>query len=159
MSIQIPLGSIVAYAASGESIPTGWLLCDGSLIDVARNPDLVTLIGKYLPDLRGRTLIGGGTSLNDSMQSDGTIPNFPVSGFELGTAGGECNHQLSITEVPSHVHDLVNGTFSEAGGGHDFSTPPGSTNKPTYDNPNSAASHNNMQPYYVVNYIICAVDA
>ncbi|MEG2048579.1 MAG: hypothetical protein RR100_17145, partial [Comamonas sp.] len=43
--------------------------------------------------------------------------------------------------------DLVNGTFSEAGGGHDFSTPPGSTNKPTYDNPNSAASHNNMQPY------------
>lgn len=159
MPAQVPLGTIVAFAGSAESIPDGWLPCDGSVINSGTYPHLITLLGTNVtPDLRGRTLIGAGTSLNNSKQPDGSIPNFPTSGFEIGAIGGECTHQLATTEVPSHTHTLTNETFSEAGGGHNFPIPPNSTNEPVYDSPDSAQVHNNMQPYYVVNYMICATD-
>jgi microcystin-dependent protein len=59
------LGQVVAYA--GAEAPSGWLLCDGSLLDAGQYPALFALIGTgyggsgqsfALPDLRGRILIG-----------------------------------------------------------------------------------------------------
>ncbi len=160
MSAKVPMGTIVAYAMSEKSVPDGWLVCDGSPIDNEKYPDFITLLGETsTPDLRGRTLIGAGSTLDNNPQSDGTTPNFPSAGFPIGATGGECSHQLATAEVPSHIHTLTNGGFSESGGGNNFQTPPSATNEPTYDKPNSAVAHNNMQPYYVVNYIICATDS
>lgn len=158
MASQVQMGTIVAYA--GNSPPAGWLNCDGSKIDPGMYPDLITLLGKTTtPDLRGRTLIGVATTVDNDPQPDGTTPNFPSTGFAIGSIGGECAHELVYVEVPPHTHGLNNGIDSEQGGGNDFPIPPAATNEPTYDSSNRALQHNNMQPYYVVNYIICASDS
>lgn len=69
-SSSVPIGAIVAYA--GESIPTGYLNCDGSAISRTTYADLFDMIGTTwgagdgsttfnLPDLRSATLRGVGT--------------------------------------------------------------------------------------------------
>ena len=60
------LGQVIAYA--GAQVPTGWALCDGSLLQVSDNEPLFQLIGTTyggdgsstfaLPDLRGRMVVG-----------------------------------------------------------------------------------------------------
>lgn len=60
------LGQVIAFA--GAQPPQGWSFCDGSLIQIADNPQLFELIGTTyggdgqqtfaLPDLRGRMLVG-----------------------------------------------------------------------------------------------------
>ncbi|MFZ6687621.1 phage tail protein [Undibacterium sp. SXout11W] len=158
MTIHMPLGMIVAYAINNANIPAGWLPCNGSAIPDAYQ-DLITLLGSNTtPDLRGRTIIGAGTPLNNK-QSDESVPNFPSSAFVLGSNGGEYSHTLTGSEVPPHTHVLANQVFTESGSSDPFIIPPSSTNEPTYDTTSAASSHNNMQPYYVVNYIIYAVDA
>lgn len=69
-SSSVPIGAIVAYA--GESIPTGYLNCDGRAINRTEYSDLFTAIGTTwgagdgsttfnIPDLRSATLRGVGT--------------------------------------------------------------------------------------------------
>jgi microcystin-dependent protein len=60
------IGQVVAYA--GAEAPSGWAVCDGSLLQVERYEPLFSLIGTTyggqgaqtfaLPDLRGRMLVG-----------------------------------------------------------------------------------------------------
>lgn len=67
-SMQVPIGSIVAFAGSLDDIPTDWLLCDGRGLDVSLFAELFQAIGTnwggngnplfYLPDLRGAFLRG-----------------------------------------------------------------------------------------------------
>ena len=70
VAIQPPIGTIVAYAGKTDTIPDGWMLCDGRDLD-SRNKKyskLFETIGTvwggdgaslfYLPDLRGRFLRG-----------------------------------------------------------------------------------------------------
>lgn len=53
----LPVGAITAFTAN--SIPSGWLLCDGSTFDETLYPALfLALGGNVLPDLRNRFLEG-----------------------------------------------------------------------------------------------------
>lgn len=91
--------------------PKGWALCNGQLLPINQNQGLFSLLGTTfggdgrvnfaLPDLRGRTPIEVGGS------------------HTLGERGGEQAHTLSISEIPTHAHQL-NG-----------SNTPGETNTPT----------------------------
>jgi microcystin-dependent protein len=62
-------GMIMMWGGTASNIPLGWLLCDGSLVDVSQYSDLYSAIGNnfgetasssqfYLPDLRGRFIRG-----------------------------------------------------------------------------------------------------
>lgn len=53
---QNPIGSIVAFPS--DSIPLGWLLCNGQMITQSEYPELYALIGPKVPDLRGQFLRG-----------------------------------------------------------------------------------------------------
>lgn len=55
-----PAGTIVAFGGATSSLPTGWLLCDGTAFDQTKYPDLYTALGNSntLPDLRGYFLRG-----------------------------------------------------------------------------------------------------
>lgn len=87
----VPVGTLVMYGAA--SAPTGWLLCDGSILNISSYPALGALLGSTyggngtttfgVPDLRGRSPLGYGAgpgltsrSLNDS------------GGGETATLGG-----------------------------------------------------------------------
>ena len=144
-----PAGTIVAYA--GSTAPDGWLICDGSEIDLTRHREhklLATRLGNIfdpagqktrLPDLRGRTAIGAGSGPN-------------LTKRVLGGQGGEESHTLTISEMPSHTHSLSAFLYPGVGSvqaGNPMAGTNGNCNTTGGDMP-----HNIMQPYTVAHYII-----
>lgn len=118
------LGQVATFA--GTFVPGGWLAADGSLLSIAANTALFSLLGTTyggdgrttfaLPDLRGRVSVGA---------SD-TIP--------LGMTFGEESTTLTVAQLPAHAHPLP------AGGGT------GSTG--------GGAPVDNAQPSLALNYLI-----
>ena len=158
----LPIGTIMPYTS--DTIPNGWLLCDGSPFSASEYPELFDLIGvtygwdenrnPLLPDMRGRVVVGkkAATSVNDTEFN------------ALGKTGGEKAHTLTIDEMPSHMHDIMtnanwnsldrtygylargsNGT-DELKTGTEFGARASGGSQP----------HNNLQPYIVTNFIIKA---
>jgi len=88
-------------------VPTGWLPCNGQLLQIAQFDVLYAVIGTTyggdgvqqfkLPDLQGRVPIGQG-------QGPG-LPN-----YLLGQLGGEDAHTLLDSELPVHSHALTSST-------------------------------------------------
>ena len=95
----IPAGAMMAWAS--DTIPSNWLLCDGSAVSRSTYASLFAAIGTQygsgdgtttfnLPDIKGRTIVG-----KDASQTE-----FDV----LGETGGAKTHTLLISEMPSHTH-------------------------------------------------------
>ncbi len=108
------LGEIRAFA--GNYAPEGWLMCDGSILNIGSYESLFTLIGTIyggngsttfgIPDLRGRLIV-----------NRGTLPG--GSSYNIGVQYGVETVSLTEPNLPSHTH-----TFSV------------STQNATTDNPN-----------------------
>jgi len=120
----LPTGLISAFG--GDTPPTGFLMCDGSLISRATYATLFSVIGTNygvgdgsttfgLPDLIRRFPLGAGTTADAARAGTST----------LGQVGGNINHVHtgpshthtgpSHTHTgPSHTHDLGNSTSSGA---------------------------------------------
>lgn len=130
--------------------PNGYLLCDGSLISRTTYANLFSVIGTIfgagdgsttfkLPDIKGKTPVGV-----DSLQTE----------FDtIGETGGEKTHKLIISEMPSHTHNLAVMGGSEMGAGVSYVID-GSLNGNFIQYAGDGQSHNNLQPYIVLNYII-----
>lgn len=145
----LPIGAILPF--SGDIIPNGWLLCDGSVIEQEDYPELFeVLAGKYgiisreeirLPDLRGKVTVG----------KDSTDADFDT----LGNTGGEKTHTLTVNEMPKHSHNFK---FDQTAGSDVTAVKTGVNN--SYGKATSETGgdqpHNNLQPYIVTNYIIKA---
>ncbi len=141
------IGTIIQWASN--TIPNGWLLCDGSAVSRSTYSDLFSVIGTNfgvgdssttfnLPDLRGR--IGVGKDSNDT--------DFDT----LGETGGEKKHTLINSELPFlYVVRPADGTTSSGTSSSGIYT---YTND--YGTIGGNQAHNILQPYVVVNYIIKA---
>jgi microcystin-dependent protein len=76
--------------------PKGWAACNGQLLPINQNQALFSLLGTNfggdgrttfgLPNLQGRTPLHAG------------------NGQYLGGTGGEQNHTILISELPTHTH-------------------------------------------------------
>jgi microcystin-dependent protein len=76
--------------------PKGWALCDGQLLPINQNQALFSLLG---------TTYGGDGRVNFGLPNlQGRAPMHMGQGHTLGERGGEQNHTLSISEIPTHVH-------------------------------------------------------
>lgn len=140
---SVLVGTIVSSILTKENIVNypEWLLCDGS--SVPSDCELKKFMDTT-PNLSGRTLIGC-----DNTETE--------SNLSLGEIGGEANHILTIDELPSHSHDYtyVNPT-GERGNLYAGRYWAYTTEKKTTESTGKNKAHNNMQPYYVINYIIYA---
>lgn len=157
----LPIGAILPF--SSDTVPNGWLLCDGSSFSVTSYPELFDVIGTTygydddrnpkLPDLRGRVAVGK----KDATSADDT------EFTELGKIGGEKTHTLTVDEMPSHTHNAstkANWTGSSSTWAELARAPATSGDIEEKDGYISATGgdqpHNNLQPYIVTNFIIKA---
>jgi microcystin-dependent protein len=87
--------------------PRGWAKCEGQLLSISQYSALFSLLGTTyggdgrttfgLPDLRSRSIVG--------------IGNGPgLSSISWGERGGLEMVTLNQANMPSHSHDLINGT-------------------------------------------------
>jgi microcystin-dependent protein len=152
----IPSGTLHPWPT--DTVPEGYLLCDGVAVSRTIYSALFAVIGTTygagngsttfnLPDLRGRFPLGkddmGGTSANRVIDGQADV---------LGGFGGTETHTLTVAEMPNHAHSYS--VVSSSGSGMNFN---GSGDGPVASNTGSAGSsqaHNNMPPYMTLNYII-----
>ena len=156
------LGTVYGWPL--EDVPSWALELDGQAVSRTTYSGLFALLGTTygagdgsttfnLPDYRGRTLVG-----RDTGQTE-----FDV----VGETGGAKTHTLTTTEMPSHAHDIrtknddFNFTSATAGVGPTFADAKDGIN--TFNNfsgivqaTGGGGAHNNLQPYAVVKWIICA---
>jgi len=128
--------------------PPNVLPCDGSeylrvdfpeLFAVLDTPFIVDADHFIVPDLRGKTIIGAGGVYNNA------------------DTGGEEAHTLDASEIPSHSHTipLTTTTLAVEPGEVTVLTPIPIFTANTGDT-GGDGSHNNMQPFYALNYGIVA---
>ena len=165
--ILIPAGTIIQSASVNE--PNGWFDCDGRILNKITYSDLFAAIGNIyggifgsndasfnIPDIRGRVPVGARNVVGLTTRN-------------LGDVGGEERHTLTVSEMPSHSHSS-NATGGSIGlaksdgnntatsnvdnqGGSELNlyATPGAL---TINNTGGDASHNIMQPFIVLRYLI-----
>jgi microcystin-dependent protein len=139
--------------------PRGYALCDGQILPINQNQSLYSLLGTTyggdgrtsfgLPDLRGRSPVHVG------------------NGDSLGNKGGSEGVTLSASQMPQHDHPL-NSSSDPANAPSPAGKVLGNASTQLYNdaqplremNPAAVASvgggqsHNNMQPFLVMNFCI-----
>lgn len=173
------IGTVIPYPSA--VVPESWHACDGSALSKTEYPELYSVLGStfgaetatefYLPDLRGRTVIGTSGS------------------HALASTGGVETQTLTVAQLPSHTHTVSasaasngahthnvhesanNGSVSVnyAINGNSIGTYTSANSTPgcivsagahthditgTAEATGSGASIPNMQPYSTLNYII-----
>lgn len=134
-----PPGVIMPYA--GDSVPAGWLLCDGSEYSQSTYQRLHDAIGdKFgsdvesgnfrVPDLRGRLPLGadnmGGTS------ADRVTADYADG---VGQAGGSDQVSIEVENLPDHEHDLKGDSGDQYYAIRDVAGTPNDKEARTYDAP------------------------
>jgi microcystin-dependent protein len=139
--------------------PKGWALCNGQLLPINQNQALFALLG---------TTYGGNGITSFALPNlQGCVPIHMGNGFTLGQTGGEQNHTLSISELPSHTHTSVGtnnapdkpspvgNTWANASGNNAYATAANASMNPTaIASAGGSQPHQNMQPYLTLNFII-----
>ncbi|MFB9106998.1 phage tail protein [Flavobacterium gyeonganense] len=142
--------------------PKGWAMCNGQFLPINQNQALFSLLGTNfggngqttfaLPDLRGRTPIHFGNN------------------FILGLRVGEEAHTLTINELPTHKHTLINTSQAVDTNIPSNTVSLGNTapnqvynssgqnlaamNPASVSNVGGSQPHQNMQPFLVLNFCI-----
>lgn len=142
-------------------VPQGWAACDGTLLQIATNQPLFSLIGTTyggdgqttfaLPDLRGKVGVG---------YQNGTA-------YPLGAQGGAASVQLTPDQMPAHSHtafaSTATGTISSPANANWAVNPETNVYGATVTGQmaplaltfaGSNQAHNNMQPYLSVTWAI-----
>jgi len=116
-TISSPIvGSIHAY--SSETIPTGYLKCNGQAVSRTTYSKLYSVIGTTygsgdgsttfnLPNLSGKVAVGTGT---------GTDSNNTSKSFTIASTGGATTHTVTTSEMASHTHSISLGNSKSTTG-------------------------------------------
>jgi microcystin-dependent protein len=146
----------------GNFAPSGWALCDGSLLPIQRYTALFSILGTtYGGD--GKTTFGLPNLQGSAPMHWGDGPG--LTPRSIGEAGGSTTVTLSQPQIPQHNHAVA-----ASGSTADQTSPQGNVpaGAQVYAPPPLAAQlatssiqpagggqpHNNMQPYQAVTFII-----
>jgi len=177
------IGEIILFA--GNFAPRNWAFCQGQLLSIAQNTALFSILGTQyggdgrtnfgLPDLRGRAVVGVGQGPGLSRYLEGQ-----AGGVEEVTLGSNQipSHNHGVTHTASFGAQTGNADLHEpapdralgiptiqgnAGLNIYSSQPPdtdieaGMSGNLVLDNAGGSQSHNNVQPFLAMNYIIALV--
>ena len=140
-------GMIMLWSGSSATIPSGWLLCDGS---------------SSTPDLRNRFVVGA-TSTYAVGATGGSADAIVVSHTHTGTTGGQSATHNHGSTIGSGF--ISNGGSESLRGGADlpFGRPSTTANASndhnhsfTTDSAGSSGTNANLPPYYALCYIMKA---
>jgi hypothetical protein len=130
-------GMIILWSGSIATIPSGWVLCDGT---------------NSTPNLRDRFIVGAGTTY--AVNTTGGSANAIVVSH---------THTATVTD-PGHNHSFTTSNFTEAavpgGGANPESSITGTTGSNTtgitvgISTAGSSATNANLPPYYALAYIM-----
>jgi len=169
-AVGLPAGSLVMWCGLYDSIPTGWLLCDGSEINRTTYADLFSAMGTQF----GST---GATTFTLPLFQN-IFPRSPASSTSCGATGGSDTVSLTEAELASHSHTAsvtdpghnhtserwtgtasYNASLDRASSGVRYdNTPPTGTSTTgvtvANDNTGSGTAHENKPAYLEVLYIV-----
>ena len=153
-----PVGVVLPYGPAATGLAWNWFKCDGQAIDRVTYAGLFYLVGTTygvgdsvntfnIPDLRGRVVVGEDlTSLRNNINN------------VRGQVAGEQLHTLTTAEMPSHQHATTYSNASGGSTGQDVIPPwnPFAAATGAVQATGGGGSHNTMQPYLNLVYIIKA---
>ncbi|MCA1326900.1 tail fiber protein [Herbaspirillum seropedicae] len=169
MDDEYYLGQIIATGFG--FVPRNFAPCNGQLLSINTYPKLFALIGnRYggdgtsnfaVPDLRGRTPVGAGASLDETWQPDP---------YKSGARDGVETFTLEASHLPGHTHELHASKALKANLRNPVGNLLGTINeRKLYRTANSKmirlvdnavsnvgnnAEHENMQPFQVISFCI-----
>ena len=152
---------------AGNFAPRSWAFCDGQLLPIAQNTALFSLIGT--------TYGGDGRTTTALPNLQGRAPMHPGRGpgltsRRLGQRGGSDTISLTEAQMPNHTHTLkayqrpgdlaspANRALARVRGGNAYQTNTSaklaSMSSQSLLSAGGSQSHNNMQPFLTINFII-----
>lgn len=156
-----PVGVILPFASS--TTPSGWLACNGNEVSRTTYAQLFAVIGT-------RYGLGNGTTTFNlpNMKRKFLVGYDPADGaLQVGDTGGEETHTLTVSEMPSHTHNITaSGTGTPSNGhgiigGGNGTTGPFSYNDTTLATDNLSIAkagldqpHENRPPFTALGFII-----
>ena len=140
----VPSGGIIIWSGSQASIPTGWLLCNGS---------------SSTPDLRDRFIVGAG--LTYAVHASGGAANailvshtHTFTGTALGTHQHKPVNGAAMGLSPGGGGGLGGGDLNSSSGNVDTSAVSAGTPAGTNSTEGSSGVNANLPPYYALCYIM-----
>ena len=150
----------------GNFAPRNWALCDGQLLQISQFTALFSILGTTyggdgrttfaLPELRGRVAVHAGSGPGLTQR-------------RLGEKGGAETVTLTTQQIPSHTHNPhcnsnpgdetnpVGGFPSNAATAGDIYNTGANADMGAGSATGGGQSHNNLQPFTAVNFIIALV--
>jgi microcystin-dependent protein len=146
-----PVGTILNWTTT--TVPKGWLLCDGTGYAIATYPELYAAIGTsfgssggfQVPNFSSRTPYG----TSDFVGATDGVATVTLTGAQTGFK----NHFHNIADFSTEGFSLAD-TGSSASAAFNRVDVGGFTS--TVAAANAASSHNNLQPYRSLSFIIKA---
>ena len=139
----VPSGTIVLWSGSVASIPTGWVLCNGS---------------NSTPDLRNSFVVGAGSTYAVNA-TGGSADAIVVSHTHTGTTSTTGTHNHTV-DGGSTISNVIAQRYSDNTGninstGSQTTSSAGSHNHTfTTDSSGSSGTNANLPPYYALAYIM-----
>lgn len=138
----IPANATIATIVNGSTITISANATATGSPTVYFTPWGATATNFTLPDMLGRTPIGSGSGTS-------------LTTRKLGDIGGTETHTLTTPEIPAHTHTFTDQTFGGYGQGTPILGQAVATNfSATTSSTGGGGSHNNMQPWTCLTFLI-----